>query len=270
MPDEKPKIIYKYYRINEYLYDVLISNQLYFSSIGQFNDPYDTHFCLKQTPTAGEFEKFWTQFNIEKENYQKYMDLFKKNPEKCVAPILKAMKGLLNYYGICCFTARKDNFLMWSHYADSHKGVCLGFEYEGMTEHFKQFDKVEYKEEPFAYDITDCSNSTAKAILTKSSHWNYEEEIRFIMERSKSKDFNMNSLKEVTFGAKTTARHMLNIHYIIQKLGYPNCEFFKTKIDEINYSLSFQKVNFDELRQEVLDMSQDIRFKMKIDIEEMQ
>ena len=29
-----------------------------------------------------------------------------------------------------CFSKRNDSILMWSHYADSHKGVCFEFDYE--------------------------------------------------------------------------------------------------------------------------------------------
>jgi hypothetical protein len=265
-----PKLIYKYYRINENLFDVLISNQIYFSSIAQFNDPYDCHFTIKDSPTGEDFEKFWTQFGNDKETYQKFLELFEKNPKKCLEPILKALKGALNYYGICCFAVSKENFLMWSHYADSHKGVCLGFDYEMLTKQFTQFDKVEYRKEPFVYDLSDVSGSTAKAILTKSTHWEYEEEVRFLMERSKSCDFNIAALREVNFGAKTHPRHMLNVLYLVQKMGYANCSFHKARIIESNYSLDFEEVNFEELRKEVLVATKDIRYQMKIGIEEMQ
>ncbi len=263
-----PKLIYKYYRINEYLFDVLISNQLYFSSITQFNDPYDCHFTIKDLPSLEVFESFWKQFFKEKEKYQQYLELYKSNPDKCLSPILNTLQRLLNYYGICCFTEHKDNLLMWSHYADSHKGVCLGFDYDMMTKQFTQFDKVDYKDEPYFYELTDVAQATAKAILTKSSKWQYENEIRFLMERSKSCGFNIQALKEINFGSRSHPRHRLNIIHLVQKLGY-NCSFNQADIIKSNYSLSFSAVNYDELKKEVLEASKDIRFSMTIHLDEM-
>lgn len=31
--------------------------------------------------------------------------------------------------GIYCFTKSEDNILMWSHYANEHKGICLEFDH---------------------------------------------------------------------------------------------------------------------------------------------
>ncbi|MBK7525892.1 MAG: DUF2971 domain-containing protein [Saprospiraceae bacterium] len=31
------------------------------------------------------------------------------------------------YGGVCSFTTNNNNILMWSHYANNHKGICLEF-----------------------------------------------------------------------------------------------------------------------------------------------
>jgi hypothetical protein len=31
-------------------------------------------------------------------------------------------------YGVSCFSESWNSILMWSHYADRHKGICLGFD----------------------------------------------------------------------------------------------------------------------------------------------
>lgn len=246
---------------------MLISNQLYFSSINQFNDPYDCHFTLKDLPSYETFELFWKQFLSDKEKYKTFLDQYKEDPEKCISPILGALKGLLNYYGICCFAESKENFLMWSHYADSHRGVCLGFDYDELTKQFPQFDKVEYENEPFHFDITDVSKSVAKVVLRKSVDWKYEQEIRFLMERNKTVGFNMAALREINFGLKTPNRQMQNIIYLISKLGYPNCSFNKANIAKSNYAVAFEKVDTEELKKAVLKDSENIRYKAEIKLE---
>ena len=36
-----------------------------------------------------------------------------------------------NKYGVLCFSRNWTNPVQWSHYADRHKGICLGFDIEG-------------------------------------------------------------------------------------------------------------------------------------------
>ena len=47
--------------------------------------------------------------------------------------------------GVFCLSERCDSILMWSHYADCHKGVCIGFD----TTYFKQphIQKIRYNSE---------------------------------------------------------------------------------------------------------------------------
>ena len=52
----------------------------------------------------------------------------------------EAMESMKDYYdralGILCFSERWDNPVQWAHYADGHKGLCLGFDIpdEALTE----------------------------------------------------------------------------------------------------------------------------------------
>ena len=43
--------------------------------------------------------------------------------------IMEGLKAYLSeIYGILCFSKSWDNPVQWSHYADGHKGLCLGFD----------------------------------------------------------------------------------------------------------------------------------------------
>lgn len=83
--------------------------------------------------------------------------------------------------GILCFSENWTNPVQWSHYADHHKGVCLGFEVRPQL-----LRKVLYFEE--RQRIEDLSRFMADGrmthdwmegvICTKFSHWAYEQEHR--------------------------------------------------------------------------------------------
>ena len=60
----------------------------------------------------------------------------------------EALKHSLQTVGICSFSKARKNQLMWSHYADEHKGICIGFKEEYLRESGVKFfgTNVEYQD----------------------------------------------------------------------------------------------------------------------------
>jgi Protein of unknown function (DUF2971) len=85
--------------------------------------------------------------------------------------------------GIISFTSDWKNPLLWSHYADKHKGICLGFDVDD-----RYIRHVNYVGEvmPMNQDVVKRlkqgdENLVRELITTKSIHWKYEEEVRVIV-----------------------------------------------------------------------------------------
>lgn len=53
----------------------------------------------------------------------------KEKENKAISEINKYYKKTIDSAGIGAFTIKCDNILMWSHYADNHKGICLEFDF---------------------------------------------------------------------------------------------------------------------------------------------
>jgi hypothetical protein len=89
----------------------------------------------------------------------------------------KAMKAtkkeLSKTKGILCFSKNWNNPVQWGHYADKHKGLCLGFD---VPDH--RLSKVDYVEERLAHNGKIDESLMLKFLATKFSHWRYEEEYR--------------------------------------------------------------------------------------------
>jgi len=90
-----------------------------------------------------------------------------------------------NTYGVICFSEKPDEILMWSHYSDNHKGICLEFTAEKGTDlsNLDKNHKVEYLAEYPRLMLTDfVNNDLAKASIkvmwTKAKIWEYENEWR--------------------------------------------------------------------------------------------
>lgn len=83
--------------------------------------------------------------------------------------------------GILCFSRSWQNPVMWGHYADSHRGLCLGFDVDDeiampVTYVPKRLNFDEYMTGKFT--DAEASSLAAKLVRTKYSHWRYEKEVR--------------------------------------------------------------------------------------------
>ena len=101
---------------------------------------------------------------------------------------------------ICCFTINPNNTLMWSHYANDHKGICIIYElYEfdsiasiSLDRSIDQIDdqilrnklvlkKVNYLNTP-VQPINKLKNQAVTHFyISKSEEWKYEDEYRIII-----------------------------------------------------------------------------------------
>lgn len=85
--------------------------------------------------------------------------------------------------GILCMSTTWQEPLLWGHYADKHKGMCLKFDCE-----LKDWHKITYREErptlkTFGKNqISDLSTADVHKISTmKFSKWEYEQEYRMFV-----------------------------------------------------------------------------------------
>lgn len=82
--------------------------------------------------------------------------------------------------GMLCFGATWSSPVMWAHYADKHKGVCLGFDVEDtlLTEVKYTDEKINVK---FGAHLPNHGLSVEllnRVLTTKAADWSYEREFR--------------------------------------------------------------------------------------------
>lgn len=141
-----------HYLPTEYAIDDLIRKRLKVSIINEVNDPFE-HFAIRMRDPA-------------------------------IRKAFRVMKNVLSSRnGILCFSATWRNPMLWSHYADRHKGMCLGFE---IPDHYlaKVFYSKNRLDLPFEVNAQNWANDPGSIqkmqtlINTKSVHWRYEQEYR--------------------------------------------------------------------------------------------
>lgn len=76
-------------------------------------------------------------------------------------------------YGLLCFCAQWHDPLLWSHYANRHRDICLGFDVRNDL-----LEEVRYVRTRTALRLPLTEESTKRLLFTKFSGWSYEEEWR--------------------------------------------------------------------------------------------
>ena len=96
--------------------------------------------------------------------------------EYCHKVFNEHKRCLSKKHGLLCFSKNWKSPVQWAHYADRHKGLCLGFDVED-----KDLKEVCYLEKRLACPRTEeklTKEFADKVIAGKYSHWGYEEEYR--------------------------------------------------------------------------------------------
>jgi len=153
-----PRYLYKYRSImagasaSLNLERLIVHNELWFANPTLFNDPFDVEFTYTLSRPSGDSsvkctrldpqKQFLTSLGIDHHNVSDYLDSIRGSDED-----LKAVKDqarrTLTQRGVLTVSAKRNRILMWSHYADEHRGVCL--EFTSRADPFNCSARVAYK-----------------------------------------------------------------------------------------------------------------------------
>ena len=188
-------LIYKYVPFSFNTLKMLIQGTLWFGYPESLNDPFEGEFILNncsELPDQQFLENFYKEnMNLSKFEIKDKLVNIKKNKILFEEDIKGFLKRLLKKeYGVSCFSKTPGELLMWSHYADSHKGICLVFNKTELlkslknTWHFIKADEITYDtpipEIKIKLQMNEIDiNPDKMFLLNKFENWNYEQEIRF-------------------------------------------------------------------------------------------
>jgi len=253
--EEIPDTLYKYmsWKVDgktgiNYTKELLENNQFYLSPVDQLNDPFECVVIpsVEATPEDARkrFEKFSRLPELNDIDYENLKEEFASNINyrKCSMQ-LKHRKERIDT-GICCFAGSAHaESLMWSHYADNHKGVCLLFDATSL-----QLDKnnaklnilkVDYPEMyPQVNFISDDLWKIVKAkFSTKESCWEYEVEYRVIaieaaQTYNRKYPFPPKSLVKVILGCNMNISDQFMFTETLKKRSFPVKLYQSTKKEQ--------------------------------------
>jgi hypothetical protein len=234
--------LFKYRPININTLDSINNHYFYFSKAPNLNDPFDCRVNIQSL--------------TNQENVKKWMLLH--NNEAEISELEDSISG-----GFKIFSQSKvnNNILMWSHYADSHQGVCLEY-----TINYSK-NKMCFKVEPFRTEnhnsynvhnedllyisevryskdipVDDSDELLFDSLITKGVDWAYEKEYRILMHdtflKSQKIVYKKECLSGMIFGCRALDSNKELIMTIVNNV-YPknSVRFYDAKIVKNKYKL---------------------------------
>lgn len=247
--------------------DILTNGMIRFAPIGSFNDPFELEPSI--TPYSKKFLQYINEiserdhkkitmteadyvYSAERvDSIEYYRDKYRAEVGKYGVLSLSS-NDTINQLLTVSMPERKDprtNILMWSHYADSHKGFVIEFRAD-FVEGVK-LEKVEYSDFRHVVTFEDIDeNNFDNIFFRKSSDWEYEQEYRAVLPLSNASEIhderfhlykiNKSSINSITFGCAMSEEEKKIIMDIVKKdPEFKGVKMQHARLDEKGFFLDF-------------------------------
>ncbi|MEJ8326008.1 DUF2971 domain-containing protein [Kosakonia sacchari] len=221
----KPEHLYKYLTFSENTLNLLCMLQAYYADPSQFNDPLDCRPIIVNDLELADLREVYSKLILRKAEKQFTRSLRKlKFPkektaqrayllanseveqalsdfeysatefetkqrsdylEKCYSGVIQDEIVSSFKKGVLCLSRKFDSPLMWSHYANQHKGLCIEYDMRSVKDEHVQEVIYGGSREILTSEINKWLDNPENdtrikqvCLLTKSGEWRYESEWR--------------------------------------------------------------------------------------------
>ncbi|MBD3341117.1 MAG: DUF2971 domain-containing protein [Candidatus Lokiarchaeota archaeon] len=244
--------LYKYRCVSDLSLRMLNENKYYFAPAYSFNDPLDC--AIEPVYEIPSIEKIIAhQAKILQDNdgisYKEALQesqRIKNIPSSELKELLHRLRGnircmLNNEYGILSLSAINENILMWSHYADYHKGFCIEFK-RLSTNPLGAAQPVQYVKDYPSFNYFDDlpGNIVKRILLTKAIDWCYEEEWRGIQKANTEVRYTDDMISGIIFGLRMPEDHKKEIYKILKNKKH--IQYYQAELSPRKFKLKINKL----------------------------
>ncbi len=242
-----PKTLYKYRSWSSEFHKTLLSgNEIFLSSPADLNDPFDASlpFRYKQEEMTPDniYKKLievgrreWPDMSeqeLQELAFERQNSGVFENGDYWKEQHARSKESMHKSFGIFSCTTKNDNLLMWAHYADCHRGFCVGLDSEILYDTVGGVIRpVNYAESFPVMPLFEQKTSYMIEMLnTKSPEWGYEDEYRLTKSGASNKPFQLpnEAIKEVVLGCNMSHEHRKEIIEVLDS-KLPHVEIFEAK-----------------------------------------
>lgn len=227
--------LFKYFPENINSLKSLSSNSLWLNSALNMNDPLESLLLLRQNYNDEELEQI--RESIRNKKFPNKKEWLKYSNEQLMVCLNYIRRNILSTLSFASFSEVNDNMLMWSHYASSHSGFCIEYDFNKSLLNENDLVKVKYdnkienlhiksltcdEDSPFN-DLVEMKKDFCKNLSIKSPDWSYEKEWRLWGENQGYYKLNKNIIiTGVYFGYRTDSEFENMVLNMLKSIGVYN------------------------------------------------
>ena len=121
-----PAFLYKYYRDQPLNLNSVMSNKMWYSAPRNFNDAFDCDIAIDEQAIFNNLLPAISGGKTIRKGSPAWIQL-KSNLHKQITLLENTFADQKSSMGITCLSEVPDSLLMWSHYANNHRGFCVSY-----------------------------------------------------------------------------------------------------------------------------------------------
>jgi hypothetical protein len=224
--------LYKYFSYNQYSLELLINQRLWYAKPASFNDPFDGDFEVSDELDVDEVLTVLLQIKTSDEKYLSSRSVLadengdlKEAEKKKYFEKAKEFCKVYKNVGVLCLTTKRDNVLMWSHYADHHRGFNLKFDIRPGVSPIAIRYEQSLTPRRLREIFVDTSNGFVPIEYSKHEDWKYEDEWRLAVSGGDRTGPLPGRISEVNFGLRMPGEQRETVFKLLSKMD-PTVKFF--------------------------------------------
>jgi hypothetical protein len=260
-------LLYKFRALDnaEFAADILLNHRLFAAPPSSFNDPFDCN--ESDSFSATEEEKIDRAVaRIRKEDPSVGDEKARRlAPDRCKSAETNGSARNRTWkeseLGVVSLAGTVTNPLLWAHYASGNSGICIEF-CASQLRHLEFFGNalpVVYQSERNEVNFyrDDPMERVRKHLLTKSRHWEYEQEWRIIVQNRQQQKyvyFDPTLVRAVYLGCRITAEKREIVRgWLSKRAASPAPRLFQADVSDTEYELVFEELPIGELNESKSD-----------------
>ncbi|MBZ9582962.1 DUF2971 domain-containing protein [Klebsiella quasivariicola] len=281
----KETCIFRYRNFNKNTKREVVNFEIWHSNIEGLNDPFEFPIIVSWDKLHSKDKSllinYALKYKILNEDELSIMLMDEKNYgvqgiHRVIMENLErstiALNDYVNTLLVCCFSENMESPLMWSHYADGMRGVCIAYSRKSFENHENfNLKPVVYNTHPIEFNHDDLKTipvinefksfdfknsehilsegrlvrlKSQKYLFQKHISWEYEGEIRNIVDPNKRLNgqlvsFPKSAIKAIIVGGKMPYH---NARMVLKFCRKNNLSMFVAYPDKAKYKVKFESV----------------------------
>lgn len=238
-----PDFLYKYQRLTAHSLAAQLNESVWLAKPSTFNDPFDCALTLSKDSLNGAIGHVIERLvrdAIEAGHSVESIRAITDDDREAFEKLRDSLRNTANNVGVLSLAATPSHMLMWSHYADQHKGFCVEYDCREGTDLRNMAKPVIYLDEYPPLSIEDISGPNKNrflsvALFSKAKHWEYEQEWRVVQAEGNRVFSAPSKVTAIIFGVKMSLEDRVMMKSALR--SKPWIEFREAKLADGKFEI---------------------------------